>query len=88
MGDPVPGPRLQPHSVVGADRRRPANLVPAGSARGILLLSLLDPVLIAFEDREATAFLFRSLVLVHLFLALPLEQWESRSVRNKDKMEA
>jgi hypothetical protein len=39
--------------------------------------------LLLFEEREALLFVYRSLVLLYLFLALALEQWRERAGRSK-----
>ena len=63
--------------LVIAHRRHPRRLVLVFAAEAISYALLL------FEDREATLYLFRSVVLLYLFAALALEQALGRSRRVK-----
>jgi hypothetical protein len=61
-------------------------LAHRGHPRRLALLFVAESVshaLLLFEEREALTFLYRSLVLLYLFLALPLEQWRDRTGRSK-----
>ena len=61
-------------------------LAHRGSPRRLALLFVAEAVshaLLLFEEREALLHLYRSLVLLYLFLALPLEQWREGPARSK-----
>ncbi len=64
-------------------------LAHRGHPRRLALVFIAEAVshaLLLFEEREALLYLYRSLVLLYLFLALPLEQW--REPPGRGKMEA
>ena len=64
-------------------------LAHRGHPRRLALVFTAEAVshaLLLFEEREAVLFLYRSLVLLYLFLALPLEQW--REPPGRGNMEA
>ena len=64
-------------------------LAHRGHPRRLALVFTAEAVshaLLLFEEREALLYLYRSLILLYLFLALPLEQW--REPPGRGKMEA
>ena len=64
-------------------------LAHRGHPRRLALVFAAEAIshaLLLFEEREAVLYLYRSLVLLYLFLALPLEQW--REPPGRGKMEA
>jgi hypothetical protein len=63
--------------LVLAHRGRPARLALVFAAEAVSHAFLL------FEEREALLFLYRSLVLLYLFLALALERWREPPGRGK-----
>lgn len=65
--------------LVLAHRGRPRRLAIVFTAEAVSHVFLL------FEEREALLYIYRSLVLLYLFLALPLEQW--REPPRQGKME-
>ena len=61
-------------------------LAHRGHPRRLALVFTAEAVshaLLLFEEREALLYVYRSLVLLYLFLALPLEQWREPPGRGK-----